>query len=85
DGSVRTGLRQLENNRAPFDLDGRLVGEATFELPADLPIGYHRLHLQVGSSDTATAVIVAPSSLERSVRPGAGRAWGLATQLYSVR
>ncbi|PRC45361.1 4-alpha-glucanotransferase, partial [Mycobacterium sp. ITM-2017-0098] len=42
-------------------------------------------HLQVGSSDTATAVIVAPSSLERSVRPGAGRAWGLATQLYSVR
>jgi len=30
DGSVRTGLRQLENNRAPYDLDGRLVGEATF-------------------------------------------------------
>ena len=29
DGSVRTGLRQLENNRAPYDLDGRLVGEAT--------------------------------------------------------
>ena len=49
DGSVRTGLRQLENNRAPYDLDGRLVGEATFELPADLPLGYHQLHLQVGA------------------------------------
>ena len=62
DGSVRTGLRQLENNRAPFDLDGRLVGEATFELPADLPLGYHRLHLQVGSArrDTSTPVIVVP-------------------------
>jgi 4-alpha-glucanotransferase len=85
DGSVRTGLRQLENNRAPFDLDGRLVGEATFELPADLPIGYHRLHLQVGPSDISTAVIVAPASLERPVRSGTGRAWGLSTQLYSVR
>ena len=37
----------------PYDLDGRLVGEATFELPADLPLGYHLLHLQVGSSDAS--------------------------------
>ena len=36
DGTVRTGLRQLENNRTPYDLGGRLVGEATFELPGDL-------------------------------------------------
>ena len=87
DGSVRTGLRQLENNRAPFDLEGRMVGEATFELPADLPIGYHRLHQQVGSSndaDTSTPVIVSPSQLEPPTSLGAGRAWGLATQLYSV-
>ena len=48
DGTVRTGLRQLENNRAPYDLDGRWIGEATFELPGDLPLGYHELHLQVG-------------------------------------
>src|SRR6202040_2860585 len=26
DGTVRTGLRQLENNRAPYNLGGRLVG-----------------------------------------------------------
>jgi 4-alpha-glucanotransferase len=85
DGSVRTGLRQLENNRAPFDLDGRLVGEATFELPADLPLGYHELHLQIGASDTSTLVIVSPASLELPARLGPSRAWGLATQLYSVR
>src|SRR6478752_8257635 len=84
DGSVRTGLRQLENNRPPFDFDGRLVGEATFELPGDLPLGYHELHLQVGSSDTSTLVIVSPSSLELPARLGSNRAWGLATQLYSV-
>jgi 4-alpha-glucanotransferase len=84
DGSVRTGLRQLENNKAPYDLDGRLVGEASFELPADLPLGYHWLHLQVGSSDTATLVIVSPASLELPARLGSSRAWGLAAQLYSV-
>lgn len=85
DGSVRTGLRQLENNRAPYDLGDRLVGEATFELPGDLPIGYHQLHLQVGSFDTSTLVIVSPGSLELPARLGSNRSWGLATQLYSVR
>ncbi|AGB23539.1 4-alpha-glucanotransferase [Mycobacterium sp. JS623] len=85
DGSVRTGLRQLENNRAPYDLGDRLVGEATFELPADLPLGYHQLHLQIGGADTSTLVIVSPASLELPARLGPSRAWGLATQLYSVR
>ena len=80
DGSVRTGLRQLENNRPPYDLDGRLIGEATFELPADLPPGYHRLHAQTGSEDTATTLIVAPAPLP----PPSHRQWGLATQIYSV-
>src|SRR5258707_682819 len=85
DGSVRTGLRQLENNRAPYDLGDRWVGEATFELPGDLPLGYHQLHLQVGSVDTSTLVIISPASLELPARLGPSRAWGLATQLYSVR
>jgi len=85
DGSARTGLRQLENNRAPYDLDGRLVGEATFELPGDLPLGYHQLHLQVGASDISTLVIVSPASMGLPARLGPSRAWGLATQLYSVR
>ena len=62
-----------------------MVGEATFELPADLPLGYHQLHLQVGSFDTSTLVIVSPASLELPARLGPSRAWGLATQLYSVR
>lgn len=79
-GGVRTGLRQLENNRAPYDLDGRLVGEASFELPADLPLGYHELHLQLGTTDVNTPIIVSPASLD----PPDGRTWGLATQLYSV-
>lgn len=79
DGSVRDNLRQLENNTPPYDLGGRLIGEASFELPADLPIGYHRLHLR--GSESSAPVIVSPATL----RPPAGREWGLATQLYSLR
>ncbi len=33
DGTVRGGIRQVDNFAAPFDLDGRLVGEASFVLP----------------------------------------------------
>lgn len=85
DGSTRTGLRQLTNVTPPFDLDGRLVGEATFELPADLPLGYHRLALRVGAFETDTALIVSPARLSLPPRLGSRRSWGLATQLYSVR
>lgn len=81
DGSVRTGLQQVENNRAPYELDGRLVGEASFELPADMPMGYHELHLQLGAGDVSTPIIVSPASLA----PPNGRAWGTAVQLYSIR
>ncbi|MBJ7384263.1 MAG: 4-alpha-glucanotransferase [Mycolicibacterium sp.] len=85
DGSVRTGLRQLENNAPPFDLDGQLIGEATFELPAHLPIGYHRLHVRAGSREDTATVIVTPTTLPLPARLAVGRSWGLATQLYSVR
>ena len=84
DGSVRTGLRQLENHTAPYDLDGRLVGEASFELPADLPLGYHRLHVQIGSADISTLDHRHPHIPGAPARLGSSRAWGLATQLYSV-
>ena len=85
DGSVRNGIRQADNFTPPFDLDGRLIGEATFVLPGDLPLGYHRVHLSSGDQEFDTPLIVTPSWLGLPARMGARRAWGLATQLYSVR
>ncbi len=85
DGTVRTGMRQADNFTPPFELDGRLVGEATFVLPADLPLGYHRVHLSSGGEETSTALIVTPAWLGLPPRLGARRLWGVATQLYSVR
>ena len=84
DGGVRHDIRQADNFTPPFDLDGRLVGEATFVLPADLPLGYHRLHLRSGNGQSDTALIVTPAWLGLPVRMGGRRAWGLAAQLYSV-
>ncbi|ULN38459.1 4-alpha-glucanotransferase [Mycolicibacterium smegmatis] len=88
DGTTRTGLRQVENNRPPFDLGDRLVGEASFELPADLPLGYHRLHVRVDGArgfEAETPVVLSPARLALPTRLGARRAWGMAVQLYSVR
>jgi len=85
DGSVRAGMRQLENHTPPYDLGDKLIGEASFELPDDLPLGYHRLYIQAGSTESSTTLIVVPAKLEMPPRLGAKRTWGLATQLYSVQ
>lgn len=85
DGTERGKLRQLENNRPPYDLGDRLVGEATFELPADLPLGYHRLRLREGDFHTETLVVISPAAVGLPTRLDRRRAWGLAVQLYSVR
>ena len=85
DGTVRGGVEQVDNFTPPFDLDGRWVGEASFLLPPDLPLGYHRVHLRSGDCETSTALIVTPDWLGLPERLGARRAWGLAAQLYSVR
>lgn len=85
DGTRRRGVRQVDNFTEPFDLDGRLVGEASFVLPTDLPLGYHRLHLRSGDQEADTALIVTPDWLGLPERLGARRTWGLAAQLYSVR
>lgn len=85
DGTIRTGVRQVDNFTPPFDLDGRRIGEASFVLPDDLPLGYHRVQLRSGSDEASAALIVTPAWLGVPERLGARRIWGLATQLYSVR
>jgi 4-alpha-glucanotransferase len=85
DGTVHAGVQQVDNFTPPFNLDGRWVGEASFVLPADLPLGYHRLHLRSRDAETRAALIVTPDWLGLPEQLGARRAWGLAAQLYSVR
>lgn len=85
DGGTHPGVRQEENWNEPRHVGGELLGEATFRLPGDLPLGYHTLRARSDDREASCALIVTPSWLGFPDRMGAGRAWGLATQIYSVR
>jgi len=84
-GGSRHDLVQAENWEPPHDVGGRLVGEASFAVPGDLPLGYHTLRARSGGSEASAVLIVTPVWLGFPERMGEGRAWGLATQLYGVR
>ncbi len=75
---------QVEHHAEPREVGGRLVGEARFVLPADLPTGYHRLRASNGPETREGLLIIAP---DRIALPDdlPQQVWGLMTQLYSVR
>ncbi len=81
----RRRLEQAEHWVAPREVDGRLVGEATFTVPADLPLGYHQLHATTADGSASCPLIIAPQSLELPDKLQHKRSWGLMTQLYQVR
>ncbi len=94
DGTTRNAS-QVDRWVPPREVDGRMIGEATFELPADLPLGWHRLRADVAvdgvavDADTdptcAAYLVVTPARLELPPALQAGRVWGLMEQVYQVR
>jgi 4-alpha-glucanotransferase len=83
-------VRQVHHLVEPRWVDGRLVGEAAFELPWNLPLGWHRMaaHLDAEPLDpasTTATVVVAPHRLTLPGGLDERRAVGVATQLYQVR
>ena len=85
DGSSSAHLAQVENWTAPREIEGRLVGEASFLIPGDLEPGYHSLWASSAGQTQSSPLIVAPDWLGMPPRVGTGKVWGLATQIYSVR
>lgn len=75
----------VEHLVAPREIDGRLIGEAAAEVPGDLPLGYHRLSARTIDGVAESSLIVTPHFLGFPPAMGDKRAWGYATQLYSVR
>ncbi|WP_091411065.1 4-alpha-glucanotransferase [Friedmanniella luteola] len=65
-------------------VDGRPVAELEVALPADLPLGYHRLCARTGAAQAEMTLIVTPQRLALPARLAA-QGWGVAAQLYSVR
>ena len=81
----RHELEQVDQWVPPREVDGRLVGEATFRIPDDLPLGYHRLVATSGDATEEAPLLVTPAQVGMPARMGDRRGWGLASQLYSVR
>jgi len=52
-------------------------------LPADLPIGWHRLSVTASGQAATAALVVAPPRIP--LPPGLRRAWGWMVQLYALR
>jgi 4-alpha-glucanotransferase len=84
-GGHRDHLAQVDRWVPPRQVGDRTMGEATFAVPTDLPLGYHRLRARSGETVAEAVLIVTPPwlGLPASVRDR--RSWGLAAQLYSVR
>lgn len=83
-------LRQVDDWTPAREVDGMRVGQASFELPSDLPLGWHTIVAEVAASaqapaSTASAALaVTPDHLELPASLGE-RGWGAMAQLYSVR
>ncbi|RJF43159.1 4-alpha-glucanotransferase [Actinomyces sp. 2119] len=96
DGRVRP-LQQVEDLTLPREVDGTMLGRASFSLPRDLPLGWHTLVARVGgtqdgsagSASTVTSTVTAPLAVtpDRLELPRSlgERGWGAMAQLYSVR
>ena len=87
EGGGRIGLGQADRWVEPREVDGALVGEATFDLPTDLPLGWHTLTASVGHQprEAAVPLVVTPDRMPAPPTGDRPAAWGLMTQLYSVR
>lgn len=81
----RRDLGQLDQFVEPRTVDGRRVGRATFEIPADLPLGWHDLHAESDGTQARATLVVTPQRLELPAAVAGRRAWGFMAQLYSVR
>ena len=84
-GGGRREVPQADVVVDPRSVDGRLVGRATFTLPADLPLGWHEMHAVGPSGSAHSPVVVTPDRLHLPEAVAHDRAWGLMAQLYSVR
>jgi len=84
DGSER-GVHQEENWNPPVTVDGQAWGEATFRLPGDLPLGWHRLQLVSNDARHECALIITPARLSTTDRYVENPVTGVMAQMYSVR
>ncbi len=95
EGGGTRPARAVDHWVEPREVDGVLIGEATVELPGDLPCGWHELVAHVATGLPAApdqreqvaraTLIVTPPRLEWPTNAPHGAATGLMSQLYQAR
>ena len=81
---ARRDLEQLDHWVESVDVDGVRVGEASFSVPGDLPLGWHTVHAESDGTTASAPVVVAPTRLDPAAIAG-DRQWGFMTQVYAMR
>ncbi|WP_103064079.1 4-alpha-glucanotransferase [Actinomyces qiguomingii] len=90
EGGDRLQLLQTDDWTAAREIDGVLIGQESFVIPDDLPLGWHTIVANIESASgentySATAALaVTPDHLDLPASLG-GRGWGVMAQLYSIR
>ena len=84
EGGNRHDVHQVDKHVEPQWVDGNLIGEATFAIPADLPLGWHLLRAESDGVEAVCPLVVTPWRLDPPALRG-GRMWGMMTQVYSMR
>ena len=80
----RTDLAQMDYWVEPVEIDGVLIGEASFAIPADLPVGYYTIHASSQDRTLTAQMAMTPVRLHPEVIAGE-RQWGFMEQLYATR
>ena len=81
---TRRQLAQMDFWVEPQLVDGELIGEASFTVPADLALGWHTVVAQTANGKTSGSLVMTPRRLDPDSKLGP-RQWGFMTQLYATR
>jgi len=80
----RTDLEQMDFWVEPVWVDGVQLGEASFTIPGDLPIGYYTIHATSGTRVEVSQLAMTPARLNPEQITGQ-RQWGFMEQIYATR
>jgi 4-alpha-glucanotransferase len=89
DGSRRNGATSTADCPEIWtgEVEGSWVTRRHFQLPIDLPAGYHELEAKIagGAADRCLLIISPPQCYEPASITAGRRLWGIAVQLYTLR
>ncbi|MGI9135730.1 MAG: 4-alpha-glucanotransferase [Candidatus Nanopelagicales bacterium] len=84
EGGRHVDLAQIDNWNSPVEVDDEMIGEASFAIPADLPLGWHTLYAESDDRQAETSLVMTPARLDPEAIAGS-RQWGFMAQVYATR